>query len=559
LSTGRYLRSVAHTRPAQLLERARRIVRQRAHDLAPHRLARALEGPLPPCTQALPPPLLPPRSDRVTFATGEPCASFLSVVHSLRVPIDWRLDGAPELERMNLHYMEYLEAVDDERFMRIVADWIEQNSLAASGSWRIAWNSFVVSLRVLVWMQQLALRWERLSATFRERAVRSLVQQLRFLDRRLELDIGGNHLIKNAKSLLWASHFFTGGEPLGWGSHARRILIAQTAEQILADGVHYERSPTYHVQVFADLLECASLEPADLAEALRPRLDAMAQAVVDFTHPDGFPSQFGDGGMHMAYSAEECLIAYEHVMARPRPQPRGVFGYRDAGYFGARHGDSLFIADCGAIAPDHLPAHGHGDVLAFEWTMSGRRLIVDAGTYEYERGALRNLARSTGVHNTVTVDHQDQAEFWAAFRVGRRPRVRLERFEPKCDGFVLEGSHDGYRHLPGSPVHRRRLVVEPDSITVDDSIEGGRAQPVDARLLSHPDVVVEATVGGGAHLRCGDVALRLETPHPISLMDASWWPDFGVSRGCTLLVVHYPPAPCRGAFRLRRLPHGPVS
>ncbi len=552
MSAGLFFRSIVHTRPKQLLRRARNVLRQRAHDAAPHRLPRKLLGPLPPRESAPPAPLFPPRGERVTVVASESKASFLDVVHDLHVPIDWKLTGAPDLRRMNVHYMEYLEVLDDDRFTRVVLDWIAQNPLAAPGSWRIAWNSYALSLRTLVWMQQLATRWDGLEAGFREHVLFSLVQQLRFLLRRLETDIGGNHLIKNAKTLLWASRFFAGEEAARWGAEARRILVAELAEQILPDGVHYERSPSYHLQVFADLIECARVAKPDLAATLQAALDAMAQAAADLTHPDACPSLFNDGGMHMTYSPSDCLAAYEQVTTRGRPAARELFAFRDAGYFGARKGDSLVIADCGPIGPDHLPAHGHGDVLAFEWTLAGRRLIVDAGTYEYQPGKLRDLERSTRVHNTVTLNRLDQAEFWSSFRVGHRPRVTLTRFEPSPGGFVLEGSHDGYRRLSGSPVHRRRFVVEPDAITVEDAIEGGARQAVEARLLLHPDVLVTRTGSEGADLRCGTVTARLDTAHAIRLEEADWWPDFGIRRPTTMIVLTYGGAPCSGRFQLRR-------
>jgi len=51
---------------------------------------------------------------------------------------------------------------------------------------------------VVVWMQQFAERGGRLDAGLRARILASMVDQVRFLERRLELDIGGNHLIKDA-------------------------------------------------------------------------------------------------------------------------------------------------------------------------------------------------------------------------------------------------------------------------------------------------------------------------------------------------------------------------
>ena len=59
---------------------------------------------------------------------------------------------------------------------------------------------------------------------------------------------------------------------------------------------------------------------------------------------------------------------------------------RRPGYFGARLGDDYLVVDCGRIGPDDLPAHAHGDVLSFELSIAGHRIIVDQGVYEYVAG-----------------------------------------------------------------------------------------------------------------------------------------------------------------------------
>jgi uncharacterized heparinase superfamily protein len=230
-----------------------------------------------------------------------------------------------------------------------------------------------------------------------------------------------------------------------------------------------------------------------------------------------------------------------------------VFAFEAAGYYGVRSGQSLFLADCGAIAPDHLPAHGHGDILAFEWTVAGRRIVVDAGVFEYERGARRDASRASTSHNTVTIDDLDQCEFWAAFRVGRRARVERRRYEELADGFVLEGAHDGYVHLAGSPRHVRTFTARAEQLTIADRVEGGAGQRVRARLLLHPDVRVERA-GSSVRLISGDVAVELACDCALSIVDAQWCPDFGVGLPTRQIVLEYPPAPCAMSFQLARVP-----
>jgi uncharacterized heparinase superfamily protein len=98
--------------------------------------------------------------------------------------------------------------------------------------------------------------------------------------------------------------------------------------------------------------------------------------------------------------------------------------------------------------PDVLPAHGHGDILGFEWTVAGRRLVVDTGVFEYAPGERRRKSRSTEAHNTVTVDGADQCEFYGEFRVARRARVTVERADVGGGRIEVTASHDGFTRLP---------------------------------------------------------------------------------------------------------------
>ena len=125
----------------------------------------------------------------------------------------------------------------------------------------------------------------------------------------------------------------------------------------------------------------------------------------------------------MAYSPGECLDAFEALFGE-RPAPRASFAFGAAGYYGWRSGDDFLVADCGRIGPDDLPAHAHGDILSFEWSLRGERIIVDPGVYEYVAGPRRAASRSAASHNTLCFDGLDQADFFGAFRCGRRPMSR---------------------------------------------------------------------------------------------------------------------------------------
>lgn len=541
------LESVRHSRPEQIAHRVRLTLKRRIRDRFPRFAGLGAERGTPPVASDPPLPPFPPRTGMVRGVGRDVHAHFLGVDRPLTVPMRWHVAGLPrdrQLHQMTLHYMEYLEALDDDAFEALVRDWIAANPAERRGAWFDGWNSFALSIRVVIWMQQCARR-----SSYPPVTLASLAEQLRFLEHNLELDLGGNHLIKNVKALLWAGRFFDGDDAARWSARGRALLGPVLDEQILPDGVHYERSPAYHTQVFADLLEChVALRPSGDRERLGRALHRMAAALADLTHPDGLPSLFNDGALHMAYSTATCLDTLRAVTG-DRPDPRRRFALRDAGYFGARDRGDLVVFDCGPIAPDDLPAHGHGDILAFEWSVDGARVVVDTGVFEYHAGARRARSRSTAAHNTVTVDDADQCEFWSAFRVARRTRGRVRTYEELPDGFRLVGAHDGYRRQSGGPVHVRDATCTPRRIEVRDRVDGGDGQAVRARILLAPGFRVELEPGG-ATLSDGTVTARLRTDATVTIVDAPWYPDFGEERETVQLVLDYGRAPCSGGFVL---------
>jgi uncharacterized heparinase superfamily protein len=443
--------------------------------------------------------------------------------------MDWQAPGRgarDQLWCMNLHYMEFLEAADDALFERLVDSWMIGNPGMRRGAWRDSWNSYALSLRVVVWMQQLAARNGRLPATLIRRMETSLAEQLRFLMVNLETDLGGNHLIKNIKALIWGSAFFEGAEAREWRTTGLKLLNQEYRVQVLDDGMHFERSPSYHCQILADFLEIRhALGEDPFAGDFDSMLKRMAQAAADMTHPDGAVALFNDAGQSMAYRARACLDVLTRVTGG-RVEAQTRFALRQAGYYGHRDSGSLVVVDCGRIAPDALPAHGHGDVLSFEWSVQGQHVIVDQGVFEYVDGKKRRLCRSAAQHNTLCLEGADQADFFGAFRCGRRPNVQVREYRETNDGFVLVGSHDGFAHLPGRPVHERRFEVGYDVIDIRDEIEGATDHDAVVSLLLHPACAVRKE-DETTWLTVGDVRIAVTASLPIQIEPAAWWPDMG--------------------------------
>lgn len=472
-----------------------------------------------------PAPIFPPRADCIRIDGGDAVLRFAGLTRPMPLGrFDWDVDQG-QLWRMHLHYLEYLEVLDDAAWATVVDDWLRHNAAFTRGAWQDSWNSYTISIRTIVLLQELVRRDGRVPQALAEAVEQAVFRQVEFLFRNLETDIGGNHLVKDLKALIWAGTYFDGPAAEQWLREGSGRLRNEVAAQILADGVHYERSLSYHSQVLADLLECRHALGA-AGDWLDAPLERMAQALCDLSHPDGFVVQFNDAGLGMAYSPADCLSVFERVTGG-RVAPRADFAFPEAGYFGLRRGDLYFVIDCGRIAPDDLPAHGHADILSFELSLHGRRVVVDQGVYEYRAGARRDFARSAAAHNSLSILGRDQAEFFGSFRCGRRPDVAVLHHEAQDGRFAFEGSHDGYAHDRPATMHHRNVELSSDVLVIRDWLTQPVDRPVSIGLLLHPAIAVEES-NGALTLSNEDGPLgRLTASARAEVQGAVWWPDLG--------------------------------
>src|SRR5262249_31124268 len=152
-----------------------------------------------------------------------------------------------------------------------------------------------------------------------------------------------------------------------------------------------------------DLLEVRAATGTDLLDEPIERMRRFAAAL---SRPDGGPALFNDGAVDLAPTLD-----------LPVP-PDGMSVLADTGYV-VLHGPRVWLAfDCGAPAPQFLPAHAHADVLSFQLWVDGRPSVVDPGAFTYEPGPDRDWFRSTAAHSTVSFDGRDQFELWGSFRAG---------------------------------------------------------------------------------------------------------------------------------------------
>lgn len=486
-------------------------------------------------------PIFSPRDGKISQSGQFLEITFLNECRSFTLPIGWHdpeLNIGTRLWKLNLHYHEFLESVDDQLFTSIVKDWIYNNPMYQKDYWKDSWNSYSLSIRLVVWMQQYNQRSDSWSDELKNRFCESLHKQLIFLYDNIENDIRGNHIIKNIKALLFGCRFF---EAESFSNQLQKrgmnLLRRELKKQVLEDGMHFELSPSYHAQVICDLLEIYSLGIQEVNDSFFiEKIKKMFDALSCFVHNDLSIAQFNDGGLHMTYSFLEIKAVFDSCFPG-RDTNEGYFKLRNSGYYGFRGEDETFIYKAGKLADDSLPAHGHGDIFSFEWSLNGNKVFIDKGTYEYNPGLRRDISRATESHNTLSFQGFDQAQFYSSFRVGLRPTVKVQERAEVMQGFHITGTHNGYKLQGLKSLHTRQLEYRANAgLTIIDYVDDMSCSP-QFNILLPASIKVDFIGQSSLNLLSDNLNLRLITGGEIKLSKATFFPDFGVEEPCSRISI----------------------
>lgn len=464
-------------------------------------------------------------------------------VVELGLPVKtWLPPRVGALGLFTLHYHEWLadlRAADKLHEAReLMADW-----MMAFGHYDpLVWHPYPTSLRIVAWLTHGGWLLEGAEREFAEAFGDLLQRQVRYVADNCEWDLGGNHLLKNLKAMVYGGLAVEGLRPVyerGFAEFLRQLQL-----QVLDDGAHYELSPLYQAQVLRDVLDVrAVLRKLGGAPAV---LDGVARklgtALAFYCHNDGGLALFNDSA---ALDAD-----YVGQLLRLSGADEPPVLLENAGYARLQRGGTVVLLDAGRVGPDENPGHAHADTLSFEMSLGRERVIVNCGTHGYQ-DRLRNSLRGTPAHSTVSVDGRDSAEVWGSFRVGRRPRrvtLALSNAFSKVteagtgSDIGVEGAHDGYRHL--GVYHSRRVLLAGDGSRLRGEDEVTFRRPWKARVTAHfhlhPDVEVrllneamaELTLPSGRVLGFSCDGARLD------VKESRYAPQFGQMHPARQLVLH---------------------
>lgn len=479
---------------------------------------------------------------------------FLNKEHELLPEGGWEDKSLDKLWLYNLHYFADLNAKN--ALARIawhkalISEWIAENP-ATLGT---GWEPYPTSLRIVNWVKWALNGINLTDLRFLDNFNQSLAVQAHWLMKRLEWHLLGNHLFANAKALVFSGIYFQGEEATIWLRRGLNIIKTQIDEQVLNDGGNFERSTMYHAIFLEDLLDLINLSykfPGKIDLKLIEHWRIVAKKMLDWlramSHPDGKIAFFNDAAFGVAPLLADLEAYAYHLEINSESQEKfggqengliNINHFKDSGYIRITSSNAVALLDVAPIGPDYLPGHAHADTLSFEMSIFGQRVIVNGGTSRYGLGTDRLRERQTLSHSTVEVNGQSSSEVWGGFRVARRAYPFNLVLFSECTQATVLCSHNGYKYLSGSPVHRRTWILKENVIKVNDVIFGSCSQAV-ARFILYPEIEVSRLAQAVWMLRLpqGDLITFVVEKGIPQLEPAFYAPEFGKVLSTQCLAV----------------------
>jgi hypothetical protein len=472
----------------------------------------------------------------------------------------------------------------DQRFVdEIMAQWRswhEQNPYPVGINWA---SSLEVGFRSLSWIWTFALLQgtKLLTPEFRTEYLQAQSVNGRHLNRYLSTYFSPNtHLLGEGVALFFLGVLCSSLKNAeGWRSRGWKIVLEESERQVHSDGLHFEHSIYYHVYAL-DFFVHATLfalrngvsVPARLERTLERMMTALFALSVA-----GPPPRFGDddGGRlfdpvrnrdehlldPLATGAilfqrgdfkalcrdlreetiwlvgEDGVTEWDRLQTKPTNARSTALAESGIYTLGSSPDSQLVVKAAPSKATIH--GHAHADALSICLQSSGRSLLIDPGTCEYVgEHQRRNVYRGTSMHNTLTVDGDDQFEPAGPFSWKGEIEVRAEQWISGQTFDLFVGSHNGYARLPDAAQHQRWVFALKSGLyLVRDCVEGTGEHHLELSWRLRPDLQmvqehlfrVKNSSQGLAVLPVNDHGWAEE------VHKGAWSPVYGVQRTTTVL------------------------
>ena len=454
---------------------------------------------------------------------------FLNKSKKFNNNIEWNKIIYSKLWTYNLNYFDFINdyksSLNHGIFYDLIIDWISNNKSKKN----IGWESYPTSLRAVNFVKWL-LKKKNNSTRNIISVEQSLYEHGDYLSKRIEYHLKGNHLITNAKALLFCGLYFQEQGSNKWLIKGKAILTKELNNQILSDGAHYELSSMYHSIILEDLVDIYNLirlydyKDSKFIKLIKYKINKMFNWLQNICHPNlEFPF-FNDTALGVAQD-QESLVKYANNSGLKQKYIRKQsMLMRHSGFAVFNLPKIFLILDVGKVGPDEQPGHAHADSLSLEMSVDQCKFIVNSGISTYEENELRHFQRSTAAHSTLVYDELNSSETWKSFRVARRADVKVINFINKKNEKVIKASHNGYsKILKENIIHTRTIKLMTKSINIHDEINATDGNSI-IRFFLHPDIKY---VGNKSFKLPSGKKIMILNKNKFKIKKTHWYRGFG--------------------------------
>lgn len=375
-----------------------------------------------------------------------------------------------------------------EKQIELILKWVDHNTKN-----NLAWMGFNCAIRLINWMKILKdIDVNKLRVEQWEIIESSIFQQFVFNSRNIEHHIPGNHILFQYYSEWLISSIF-----IKWDvqQNQKEIklnrLLKEFEDEYLDDGLHFELSTHYHLQVTLlglSLVTQLSNLGITVSKDFLLLLNKATSVLDEFIIGDYYPA-IGDGCYNffhenkyqdienVNYLKNKCLTFKEEKKDQI---------LIDNNFQICTNNLFKIIFDVGNIGLNNNPGHGHADLLSIVLGYNNLPIFIDPGTYQYKNSEESLALKKSNFHNTVSIDGEDQAKLWGFFRWAYLPTKIKAKFSEN----YLEGEYYGYKHL-GGVFHKRSITSEVNKIRIKDSLNGNLGQNIKITFILHPGITIE--------------------------------------------------------------------
>ncbi len=419
---------------------------------------------------------------------------FLNKVKSIPDNLEIEKIKYSKLWIYNLNYFDFLNCNMDKIRHSIALDFMKRWVNEVKSPNYYGYDPYPTSIRIVNWI-----KFYLHTNIMNDNVKLSLRKQTDYLYHNLEWHLLGNHILANAKALIFSGLFFVDQDSKKWRLKGVQIYRKQLKEQILQDGGHFEKSPMYHAIILEDILDiinlsykCNNMLPLNFRNQLNLTAKKMLSWLNIMSYKNGETPNFNDNSSNISnniitlskYAKKLGINASNNYKSSNNISIKKL---QSSGFIRVDQKDATSFLDVGSIGASYIPGHAHADSLSFEASFFKKRFFVNLGVSTYENSYRRFLERSTKSHNTVEVDKKNSTEVWSSFRVAFRARVFGLKTKKSESTYYISCYHDGYSTITKKNYHYRNWIFNENKIFIKDEVVSKNCSAI-ANFILHPDI-----------------------------------------------------------------------